>query len=250
MPKKPSCITELDFNLLKKKYSEDELAKVIERIENDYPVQYAIGDVEFLHNKILVDERVLIPRFETELLVDKLMAYIEKFSLENSNIIDLCTGSGCIAIALKYEYPKSDIVAVDISENALSLATENARVNEVSVDFRQMDVLEEMNLEKKFSVLVSNPPYVKLDEKVSDNTKFEPRIALYPGDDDLKFYKKILESSKLILTEKSIIAFEIGASQGVAICNLARKTYPNSKVILEKDYSGLDRFVFVFNNCE
>lgn len=250
MLKKPSCITELDFNLLKKKYNEAELAKVIEKIENDYPVQYAIGDVEFLHNKILVDERVLIPRFETELLVNKLIGYIKEYSLENSNILDLCTGSGCIAVALKYEFPKSSLVAVDISEDALNLAIENAQINGVSVDFRQMDILDGIDFEKKFSVLVSNPPYVKLDEEVSNGTKFEPSIALYPGEDDLKFYKKILESSKKVLTEKSIIAFEIGASQGEAICDLAGNTYPRSKVILEKDYTGLDRFVFVFNNCE
>ena len=189
MLSKPSFISDLDFPLLKKRYKSSELEAIIKKIENDYPVQYAIGDVDFLKTNINVDERVLIPRFETELLVDKLSKYIDYYSFGEKEMIDLCTGSGCIAIALKTEFSNAKITAIDISEEALELAQQNALLNNVQVTFIKMDILKGIKVEKKFSVLVSNPPYVKLEEEVSSNTKYEPNIALYPGEDDIIFYK-------------------------------------------------------------
>ncbi len=249
MPSRPEFITETDYKLLKEKYEDDELSRVLEKIKNDYPVQYAIGNVEFLNTIINVDERVLIPRFATELLVDKLKKYIEKYNLENSNILDIATGSGCIAIALKKAFKSSFVDAVDISLDALSLAKENANFNKTSINFMEDDILN-TKLDQKYSVIVSNPPYVKNDEYTSPNTKYEPRIALYPGIDDLIFYKSILKESTRLTEEKNIIAFEIGSEQGEDILNLAKSYYPNSIVSLEKDLEGFDRYIFIFNNCE
>ena len=248
MLSKPSFISDLDFSLLKKRYKSSELEAIIKKIENDYPVQYAIGDVDFLKTNINVDERVLIPRFETELLVDKLSKYIDYYSFGEKEMIDLCTGSGCIAIALKTEFSNAKITAIDISEEALELAQQNALLNNVQVTFIKMDILKWIKVEKKFSVLVSNPPYVKLEEEVSSNTKYEPNIALYPGEDDIIFYKSILDRSKRIMEDRSIIAFEIGATQGKEIQEYARKIYPSAKIIIEKDFNGFDRFIFIFNN--
>ncbi len=250
MLNKPDFINELDYKLLKEKYHGQAFVDIIEKIRCDYPVQYAIGDVEFLENRILVDERALIPRFETELLVDKVRKYVKEYALDESNMLDLCTGTGCIAIALKTKFQKSSVIAVDISSDAIDLAKANAKNNSVAVDFVQGNILEEMNFGQKFSVLISNPPYVRLDEEVSPNTKFEPSIALYPGEDELAFYKRILFLSKKILTEKALVAFEIGAGQGDEVRALARETYPDARVVLEKDYNQLDRFVFVFLHCE
>ena len=251
MINRPSFINNLDWELLVKKYkSENKLKKVIKKIEKDYPIQYLIGDVEFLNTKIIVNHHVLIPRFETELLVANLIDYIKKYDLSNNPIIDLCTGSGCIAIALKKKFDKSIVYAVDKSYTALHVAKKNAKGNGVKIKYLKKDVLKNLKLDKKFSILVSNPPYVKEGEIVTNNTKYEPQIALYPGKDDILFYKKILELSKKILYKKNIIAFEIGSTQAKDICQYAKKIYNNAIIKVVKDYSGFDRFVFIFNNCE
>lgn len=250
MPNRYKNITDLDLELLKKKYTKNELDEVIKKIEEDYPVQYAIQDVEFLDVKILVDERVLIPRFETELLVYKLKSLIEKNGLENANILDLCTGSGCIAISLKSYFKDAKVLGIDASSDALDVAKENARLNKVDVSFDRKDVLNGLNLNSKYDIIVSNPPYVRVDEIVSKNTKYEPRMALYPGLDDILFYKRILDYSKDIVMPKSIIAFEIGSTQGKRIIEYAHKIFPDSKIVIEKDYNQLDRFLFIFTGCE
>lgn len=248
---RPSFINELDWKLLVKKYkTEHKLSKVINKIKNDYPVQYLIGDVDFLHNKILVNKNVLIPRFETELLATKLIDYIKKYDLTRLNLLDLCTGSGCISIGLKSKLHDLNITAVDISFKALLLAKKNAKLNNTPINFIKKDVIKEMSFNNKFSVLVSNPPYVKKDEKVSSNTKYEPSIALYPGEDDLLFYKRILDISHDILYKKNIIAFEIGDTQAQDICVYAARIYPDATILVEKDYAERNRFIFIFNNCE
>ena len=132
MNTKPFFITNLDYKLLKEKYSDEELKKVLEKIEHGYPVQYAIGDVEFLDCRILVDERALIPRFETELLVSKIL---DRFNRKKVDVLDLCTGSGCIAISLKKNLNDANVDAADISEYALNLACENAELNDVNIKF-------------------------------------------------------------------------------------------------------------------
>ena len=246
MSTKPFFITSLDYKLLKEKYPENELEKIVEKINNGYPVQYAIGNVEFLDSIINVDERVLIPRFETELLVDKLLKIINK--KDNISILDLCTGSGCIAISLKKNLPLSTVTAVDLSNFALEVARSNAKINNVKINFMKKDVLKKLNFNKKFDLIVSNPPYVSLNENVDIQTKFEPQIALYPGEDELLFYKKIIENSKDIISENGLIAFEIGAKQAKEITDISMENYPNSTVTVEKDLNGFDRYLFISIN--
>lgn len=247
--KNSEVISRLDYELLKEKYKDEKsFEQILKKIyEENYPVQYAIGNVEFLNVQILVDERVLIPRFCTELLVHKLIEYVREYNLEKSNIIDLCTGSGAIAVALKKNFYNSFVLGVDISREALEVANLNKEHNNVDVQFVNSNVLENINLNRKFSVLVANPPYVGLNEEVSPNTKYEPRMALFPGEDDIIFYKKILENSRDYLTKKNIIAFEIGYNQGKRVREEARKVFPNSDVLIQKDYEGYERFVFIFN---
>lgn len=242
-------ISNLDYKLLVDKYpNEKDLEVVIRKIiDEDYPVQYAIGDVDFLDVKIMVDERVLIPRFATELLVKKTLDYISKYSLDKTNILDLCTGSGVIAISLKKNLKDAYVCGIDLSEDALQVAFKNAQLNKVDVKFLRGNVLESLKIEKGFSVLIANPPYVKLQEEVSANTKYEPRMALYPGEDDLIFYKKIIDNCENYLLEKNIIALEIGSTQGKQVRDYAYKKFPNAEIYVEKDFEGYDRFVFIIN---
>lgn len=248
MRTRPSFIQEVDYKLLIEKYGTGKkLDRIIKKIENDYPIQYAIGYVDFLNCKILVNKWVLVPRFETELFVHKLIEYIKKEELSKDTILDLCTGSGCIAVSLKKELPDSLVIGIDKSIMALKMASKNARLNKTNVKFARKNVLKSIHFPHKFSVLVSNPPYVKLNEEVSSNTRYEPKMALYPGEDDIIFYKKILDNSKTLLYKKNIIAFEIGSTQATRICSYAKKIYPNSKIEVQKDYNGYDRFIFIFN---
>jgi len=242
---RPSFINHLDFELLKAKFITDEsLQEAIDKIQNNYPVQYLIGDVEFMDMKILVNPSVLIPRFETELLVQKAISYIDKFNLGNK-IVDLCTGSGCIALYLKKHYPCSKVQAYDISDDALIVAKNNSKLNNLHIEFCKEDILNYDKYEKDIDVLISNPPYVKLNEEVSENTKYEPQIALYAGEDDIVFYKKILINTKPFMAKKFIIAFEIGATQANDICIFAKELYPNAIIKVEKDFNNYDRFIFI-----
>lgn len=245
-------LTSLDYQLLEKKYGQGTgLETILKKIDDDYPVQYAIGDVDFLGYRIEVDERVLIPRFETELLVLKLKERIEKeYADRKIRILDLCTGSGCIAIALKKLFPESEVFAVDKSTDALNVAQKNAHINAVEVIFLERDVLKAIDIDKKFDIVVSNPPYVKRDEVVSKNTKFEPKIALYPGEDDVIFYRKILEQAHEIVDKKGLIAFEIGSEQGSTVKAISQKLFLNASVTIEKDYAEFDRFVFIEGGFE
>lgn len=244
-------ITEADLKLLKEKYSPLELENIIKKIETeDYPVQYAIGNVQFLNYVYDVDSRVLIPRFATELLVSKLINYIKIYNLESTNMLDICSGSGCIAISLANEFPLARVSGVDISSDAIDVAKHNSEKYNKKIEFFEQDILRE-HVKGKYSVVVSNPPYVNRSEVVSANTKYEPDIALYPnGDDDIVFYKRIIDEAKSILEDKAIVAFEIGATQGSRILEYAKEHFPEEKIILEKDYEGFDRFVFIFKNCE
>lgn len=245
MKTKPFFITDLDYKLLQKKYKGSEFDKIIEKINNNYPVQYAIGDVEFYGTTINVDERVLIPRFETELLVDKIIDIFK--DRKSLNILDLCTGSGCIAISLAKNL-NCQVDAVDISKEALSLAKENAKLNNTKISFSQKDILKDYDFDKKYDLIVSNPPYVKRDEIVTENTKYEPSIALYPKTEDIIFYKKIISFSKNIIKKNGLIAFEIGSTQGARIKKIALDAYPNATVEISKDYNNFDRYLFIRMN--
>ena len=239
-------MNELEY-LKKYLHPEDNLDEAIKRLEKGEPVQYIVGDVDFYGNIIKVNKNVLIPRRETEELVEKTMDFIKKiFPNQDINILDIGTGSGCIPITLKKYFPKSNVSAVDISQEALKVAVDNSLSNDVDINYIHSNLFE--NVSGKYHCIISNPPYIKEDEEIMDIVKNnEPHLALYAPNEGLYFYEEILKDANKYLEEKFIIAFEIGETQGKDIINIAGKYFPKSKIILEKDLQHLDRFVFIIN---
>lgn len=234
-----------DIEYLKKYYNGD-IEEAIDKLNNGVPVQYIVGNVDFYGNIIKVNENVLIPRFETEELVNKTIDYIKSNFNKKVDIVDIGTGSGCIAITLKKEID-CNVYAVDISSDALEVAKENAKNNNVHITFYNGNMLEPLN--KKYDVLISNPPYISYDEEIMDIVKNnEPKLALYAPDNGLYFYEEILKNAKNYLNKKNIIAFEIGYMQGSIIKELAKKYFPQAFITLEKDMERKDRFIFIINN--
>lgn len=229
-----------EIKALKEKYQGniDEAQKLLKQ---NYPIQYLIGNVIFYDCKINVNEDVLIPRFETEYLVEKTIRILENKNIKKG--IDLCTGSGAIAIALKKNL-NINIDACDISSKALKIAKKNALENNVKITFFLKDILKE-SINNKYDFIISNPPYVLKDEYTSPETKYEPSIALYANDSGLEFYKRILILSKQILNPKGLIIFEIGATLGEEIKKIALDIYPKANIIIEKDYNNFNRFMFI-----
>ena len=212
-----------------KKYYNGNIEEAIKRLENGEPVQYIVGDVNFYGNTIKVDNRVLIPRFETEGLVEIALKYLTNTNLD---IVDLGTGSGCISITLKKKLPNINIDAVDISNDALDLAKENAELNNVHINFINGDMLKPLS--KKYDCIISNPPYIAYDEEVMDIVKNnEPNIALYADNDGLANYEKILSNVKEYLNERNMIAFEIGWWQGPKVVEIAKK-YSYKFIVLSR----------------
>ena len=238
-------MNELEY-LKKYLHKEDNLEEAIKRLEAGEPVQYIIGDVDFYGNIIKVNKNVLIPRRETEELVEKTVNYIKKYLSPNIDILDIGTGSGCIPITLKKLLPNSNLTGIDISPKALEVATSNASDNNTQVTFIESDVFT--NITSKYDCIISNPPYIRYDEEIMDIVKNnEPHLALFAEDEGLYFYKKIISESSKYLKEKFIIAFEIGEEQGEAIKTIATSQFPNAKVLLEQDMQHLDRFIFIIN---
>ena len=235
-----------EIEYLKKYLPSDKLEDGIKRLNNGEPVQYIVGNVDFYGYKINVNKNVLIPRFETEELIFKTINLIKKNLNENIKVIDIGTGSGCISIALKKEIPGLDITAVDISEDALVVAKNNALENNCEINFIKSDLFN--NIDDKYDLIISNPPYISYDEQIMDIVKKnEPHLALYAKNNGLYFYEEIIKNSSNYLNDKNIIAFEIGYLQANEIKKMAHKYYPNSNIIIEKDMQEKDRFVFIIN---
>lgn len=220
--------------------------KCLKELEKGIPVQYIIGNVDFYGNIINVNQSVLIPRFETELLVDNTIKKIKKiFSNKKIDILDLGTGSGCIAITLKKEI-NSNIDALDISKEALELAKQNAINNSVDINFINKDMTTYKD--KLYDVIISNPPYIRYDEEIMDIVKNnEPHLALYAKDNGLYFYKQIIKNIPYITKENYLICFEIGINQSDYIVDIAKQYLGDIDISVEKDYSNRDRFIFITN---
>ena len=231
---------------LRKYLEKDKLEGGIALLKKGIPVQYIVGNVDFYGNIIRVDKNVLIPRFETELLVDKTIKRINKyFNNKLIRILELGTGSGCIAISLKKEI-NSIIDAIDISKEALSVAIDNAKINNVDINFMLADMTTYKD--KKYDVIISNPPYIKEDELIMDMVKDnEPNIALYADDNGLYYYKKIIDNINYLTNDKYLICFEIGYTQGKYIEEYAKDNLSDITVSIEKDYNDRDRLIFITN---
>lgn len=235
-----------DIEYLNKYLDKDKLEKGLERLKQGEPVQYIVGNVDFYGLIFDVDQNVLIPRFETEELVYETIKYIKKYFDKKVDILDIGTGSGCIAITLDKKINAS-IDAIDISTKALEIAKKNGLKNTSNVNFFASDIYS--NVDKKYDVIISNPPYIEEDEKIMDIVKNnEPATALYGGKDGLYFYDKILKDALKYLNKKNIIAFEIGANQSEKIKAMAFKYLDNPQVIVKKDYNNLDRYLFIINS--
>lgn len=233
-----------------KEHSKDNIIskeEVVKRLEKGEPIQYILGEVNFYGYPIKVSRHVLIPRFETELLVEKTLNKINKyFKNENIDILDMGTGSGCIAISLKHNLPSSNIFALDISKEALSIAKKNALDNKTNITFIESDMTTYKD--KLYDVIISNPPYISYEEPIMELVKNnEPHLALYAKDNGLYFYKKIIDNIKYITKDKYLICFEIGYNESTAIVDYAKSKLTNIKIYVEKDYSLKERFIFITN---
>ena len=231
-------------------FSENEILNwnaILEKLKIQIPIQYIIGTTHFYGLEFFVDENVLIPRPETEELVDWIVKLNSKLSKKkNLKILDIGTGSGCIAVSLAKNIPNSEVFAIDVSEKALAIAKKNAILNKVPVTFLHKNILETKDLSQKFDIIVSNPPYVRNLEKaeikpnVLDN---EPHLALFvPDNDPLIFYKKIAELAAANLNPNGQLFFEINQYLGKETQELLE--YIGLKNIeLRKDIYGNDRMI-------
>lgn len=245
MRNKPENISNLDWNLLCQKY--DNLEEVIAKIDEGYPIAYLIGDVSFYGYPFKVNENVLIPRFETETLIEKTIKLIKSLNLENSNLIDLGTGSGVIAITLKKEIPSLNITAIDKSKEALKVAIENSKLNKVNVDFQNQDIFN-YELPENISIVISNPPYIEEDSNYSQNVLYEPKEAIFVSNiNPLIYYEQILKIAKEQINKKHLIAFEIDEDHKEDMHKLCKKYFPSDNIVIEKDLAGKNRYAFIYS---
>lgn len=218
-----------------------------EYIFKNVPVQYIVGFQYFYGYEFNVDENVLIPRYETEELVENVLyRYDQYFSGERVKLVDVGTGSGCIGITLALEEKNMDVTITDISSDALEVAKSNILKLGVNVRVLQGDMLEPLK-GMKFDILVSNPPYIPNEEEVMSLVKDnEPNLALFGGEDGLKFYRIILSNCETILNPKALVAFEHAYDKGEEMRKLCLTYFPKAKVETIKDMQGLDRMTIMY----
>ncbi|KXU52366.1 MAG: peptide chain release factor N(5)-glutamine methyltransferase [Longibaculum muris] len=218
------------------------------------PIQYIKGKETFFSRDFIVNENVLIPRYETEELVENILYKIDDY-FDDYDSIDLCdvgTGSGAIAISLALEEPKLKVTATDISEEALEVARLNARELSAQVDFYQGDMLKpliERNI--KVDIFVSNPPYIPNEQEIENVVKDnEPHVALFGGNDGLYFYRKIFSQVHEVIKERALLAFEMGFDQRELMSEAVEHYFPNVPYEIIKDINGKDRMLFIYYNLK
>lgn len=238
-------INELDIKELKKlnKYNKRNL----KRIENNYPIQYIIGYVNFYGNKINVNKNTLIPRYETEYLIEKTLNYIKKYNFENPRILDLCTGSGAIGLTLKKELPNSRVTLSDISKKALKVAKKNQKELELSVDIVKSDLFKNLK-NNKYDIIISNPPYVMTTEILPKEVTYEPKLALYSGEKGINHIEQIFKEIKNYLNQRYLICLEINEKSKKDITTLIKNYFNKGiKYFFEKDLANKLRYLFIIN---
>ena len=223
--------------------------KAVIALQEGKPLQYVLGKVNFYGNSFYVDERVLIPRYETEELVENTINYINKYFNHPVDIIDLGTGTGAIGLTLEKKVSTETVDLIDISKEALEVTNINKNNLNSKANLIENDMLE--GITKKYDVIISNPPYIKENEEIEDIVKNnEPHIALYAGEDGLDCYKKILKNISNNMKDRCLVAFEIGYEQASPLTKLIEETIPNVRVEVKKDLSEKDRMLFILKNLE
>lgn len=231
-------------NDMKELNEEDEKKyfEYINKLVEGYPIEYITNKKEFMKMNFYVNENVLIPRQDTEILVEEVIEIAKRINAKK--ILDLCTGSGAIAISLAKYLPETDIYAIDISSEALEVAQKNANINNVKVNFINSDIFENLK-EKEFDIIVSNPPYIKTEvcESLNKEVKKEPLIALDGGNDGLHFYKKIIEQCDKYLKKDGFLCLEIGYDQKDEVVNIINEKLNFKDTYSKKDLYNNDRIV-------
>ena len=218
------------------------------------PIQYIKGKETYFSRDFIVNENVLIPRYETEELVENILYKIDDY-FDDYDSIDLCdvgTGSGAIAISLALEEPKLKVTATDISEEALEVARLNARELSAQVDFYQGDMLKPLIKRNiKVDIFVSNPPYIPNEQEIENVVKDnEPHVALFGGNDGLYFYRKIFSQVHEVIKERALLAFEMGFDQRELMSEAVEHYFPNVPYEIIKDINGKDRMLFIYYNLK
>lgn len=249
-------LSDLSHHNLYMEYEEEIDDKLLETFNNklallleNKPLAQILGYEDFYGYRFNINEDVLIPRPETEELVANVLAdYDEYFQNQKVTLADVGCGSGAIAISLKKEEDNLEVYATDISDKALEVAKENAKKLDADVTFMQGDMLQPL-IDKniKLDILVSNPPYIPQEEELEVSVvDYEPHVALFGGNDGLKFYRSILEKAHLVLKDKSIMAFEMGYDQKERLSNLVKEYFPQAEIKCLKDINGKNRMLFVY----
>lgn len=229
------------------KENEEKYFSLIEKhIKEDVPLSHLVGFEYFYDRKYKVTKDVLSPRMETEELIYKVIEYINASNKNKFKILDLCTGSGIIAITLKKELEQVsvDVIASDISKEAIEVAKENSQSHDATIKFIKSDIFN--NIDDKFDIIVSNPPYIDRKDEVTmqDNVlKYDPHLALFAEEEGMYFYRKIIEQANDYLNENGVIFFEIGYDQKDKIIKLADMNGYSAEVY--KDINGRDRMAFL-----
>lgn len=227
------------------KEKEEIFFRNLKRLVNGEPIQYIINSQEFMNLKFYVDNRVLIPQPDTEILVENVILIAKKLQ-ENCQkeikILDLCTGSGIIGVCLYKNLQNVKIFASDISKDALEVAKKNSKLQKAEIVLLESDLFE--NIKEKFDIIVSNPPYIETDviEGLSEEVKNEPRLALDGGKDGLDIYREIIKQAPNFLNENGYLALEIGYNQKESVEKMLKK-FKYKNIMIKKDLSGIDRVI-------
>ena len=222
---------------------EKEFFDGIEKLRNNIPIEYITHNKEFMKLNFYVNEDVLIPREDTEILVEEI---IDEYKNKDVKILDLCTGSGCIGISLKKYMANANVSASDISGNALKVAKLNAKNNNVEINFILSDMFKNIK-EKDFDIIVSNPPYIKTEviKTLNKDVQNEPSLALDGGEDGLFFYKKIIKEAYGFLKNYGMIFLEIGYDQKQDLINIVKEDKRYKLVKVKTDLENNDRVVMI-----
>ena len=243
---KPELLLNKEKELTPKEYQK--YKKILKKLNKDLPIQYITHKAYFYNKEYYVNKNTLIPRPETEYLVEETHNLIKKhLKTGEINILDIGTGSGVIAITLKELNKNYNITATDISKKTLKIAKKNAKKHNQEINFVNTNLYQGIN--KKFDCIISNPPYIEENSKniekiVKEN---EPKLALFGGTDGLDCYKQIIKNIKQIIKQNHIIASEIGENQGNKLKQIIKQELPKDKIIIKQDYNNHDRYIYVIS---